>query len=73
MVHIVTANPNRFLLGTFHSVSSKYVYEFFYEFVYQIDRRYWECQYPHQLLNAAANYSPVALLVDLTETSTQTY
>ena len=59
MVHIVIGNLKRFLLGTFHGVSGKYLQEYVDEFVYRFNRRKWENQLPRCLLNAAASHPPV--------------
>ena len=59
MVHIVIGNLKRFLLGTFHGVSGKYLQEYVDEFVYRFNRRKWENQLPRRLLNTAASYPPV--------------
>lgn len=38
----------RFLLGTFHGVSGKYLQEYLDEFVFRFNRRYWEFHYTEE-------------------------
>ena len=61
MVHIVIGNLKRFLLGTFHSVSKRYLQEYIHEFVYRFNRRRWESQLPQRILQAAVDHVPVPL------------
>ena len=61
MVHIVIANLKRFLLGTFHGVSGRYLHEYIFEFVYRFNRHSWEDQLSRRLLNATANHATVSL------------
>jgi len=63
LVHLVIANLKRFLLGTFHGVSATYLHEYFAEFVYRFNRRWWEGQIPQRLLQLASNHSAVAIRV----------
>lgn len=49
-VHIAIANLKRFLLGTFHGISLKYVQQYLDEFCYRFNRRFWEKQIPNRLL-----------------------
>jgi len=60
-VHLVIANLKRFLLGTFHSVSRRYLQEYIDEFVFRFNRRFWENQLPQRLLETAVTHVPVQL------------
>ena len=60
MVHIVIANLKRFLLGTFHGVSGKYLQEYLDEFVYRFNRRMWQSQLPNCLLQASVSHASVS-------------
>ena len=57
-VHTAIANLKRFLLGTFHGVSSPKLQKYLDEFVYRYNRRFWEPQLPHRLLTACASHLP---------------
>ena len=57
-VHTAIANLKRFLLGTFHGVSSPKLQKYLDEFVYRYNRRFWESQLPHRLLSACSNHLP---------------
>ena len=57
-VHTSIANLKRFLLGTFHGVSSPKLQKYLDEFVYRHNRRFWEPQLPHRLLAHCANHRP---------------
>jgi len=61
MVHIVIGNLKKFLNGTFHGVSFKYLQEYLDEFSYRFNRRFWEPQLPLRLLNACLLHAPVKL------------
>jgi transposase-like protein len=61
MVHIVIGNLKKFLNGTFHGVSFKYLQEYLDEFSYRFNRRFWERQLPLRLLNACLLHEPVRL------------
>ncbi|TNE82069.1 MAG: IS1595 family transposase [Bacteroidetes bacterium] len=50
-VGIVTANLKRFLLGTYHSVSPKYLNRYLAEFSYRLNRRYFGLGIFQRLLN----------------------
>lgn len=58
-VHIAIANLKRFLLGTFHGVSAKYLQEYLDEFCYRFNRRHWEPQLPLRLLHLCIDHSPI--------------
>ncbi len=58
-VHIAIANLKRFLLGTFHGVSAKYLQEYLNEFCYRFNRRHWEPQLPLRLLHLRIDHTPV--------------
>lgn len=60
-VHIVISNFKRYVVGTFHGVSHRYLQEYIDEFVYRFNRRYWEPQLPLRLLQAAVDHAPVRL------------
>ena len=55
-VHTAIADLKRFLLGTFHGVSSPKLQKYLDEFVYRYIRRFWEPQLRHRLLTACANH-----------------
>lgn len=58
-VHLIIANLKRFVLGTFHGVSGKYLQEYIDEFVYRFNRRHWESQLPQRLLETAVTHVPI--------------
>lgn len=60
-VHIVIGNLKKFLNGTFHGVSFKYLQEYLSEFSYRFNRRFWEPELPLRLLNACLSHGPVKL------------
>ena len=59
LVHVVIGNLKKFLNGTFHGVSMKYLQEYLDEFSYRFNRRFWEPQLPLRLLNACLSHVPV--------------
>ena len=61
MVHIVISNFKRFVLGTFHGVSSHYLQEYLDEFVFRFNRRSWQDQLPLRLLQAAIDHAPAPM------------
>ena len=58
-VHLIIANLKRFILGTFHGVSRKYLQDYVDEFVYRFNRRQWEPELPQRLLEAAVAHVPI--------------
>lgn len=60
-VHIAIGNLKTFLLGTYHGVSRKYLQEYLNEFCYRFNRRAWEPELPHRLLNACLTHAQVRL------------
>ncbi len=58
-VHIVISNFKRFVLGTYHGVSSRYMQEYINEFCYRFNRRSWEPQIPNRLLGICVSHLPV--------------
>lgn len=60
-VHIVIGNFKKFINGTFHGVSHKYLQEYVNEFVFRFNRRAWEDQLPMRLVQAAIDHLPVRL------------
>ncbi len=60
-VHVVIANLKRFLLGTFHGVSGRYLQEYLNEFCYRFNRRTWEGEIPHRLMRLCVEHRPVIL------------
>lgn len=60
-VHIVIGNLKTFLLGTYHGVSKKYLQEYLHEFCYRFNRRDWEAELPHRLLNACLTHAQIRL------------
>jgi len=61
LVHVVIGNLKKFLNGTFHGVSTKYLQEYLDEFSYRFNRRFWEPELPLRLLNACLSHVPVKL------------
>ena len=59
LVHIVIGNMKTFLNGTFHGVTHRYLQEYLDEFCYRFNRRFWEPELPHRLLNACLSHVPV--------------
>ncbi len=58
-VHVVISNLKRFLLGTYHGVSSSHLQEYLNEFCYRFNRRQWESQLPNRLLSLCVMHLPV--------------
>lgn len=58
-VHIVISNFKRFILGTYHGVSTRHMQEYINEFCYRFNRRQWEFQIPSRLLAACAVHLPI--------------
>jgi transposase-like protein len=61
LVHSIIGNVKKFLNGTFHGVSLKYLQEYLDEFSYRFNRRFWEPELPLRLLNACLSHVPVKL------------
>jgi len=61
-VHVAIVNLKRFLLGTFHGISHKYVQEYLNKFCYRFNRRYWEPQIPNKLLTLCITNSRVGIV-----------
>ena len=59
-VHVAIANLKRFLLGTFHGTSKRYLQDYLNEFCYRFNRRFWEAEIPNRLLRLCADHMPVA-------------
>lgn len=59
-VHVVIANLKRFLLGTFHGTSNRYVQEYLNEFCYRFNRRFWEAEIPNRLMKLCVDHRPIA-------------
>jgi len=60
-VHVAIANLKRFILGSFHGTSTRYVQEYLNEFCYRFNRRFWEDQIPTRLLALCASHTKVSL------------
>ena len=58
LVHIMIGNLKKFLNGTFHGVTHKYLQEYVSEFCYRFNRRFWEPELPLRLLNACLTHCP---------------
>lgn len=58
-VHIAIANLKRFLLGTFHGTSKRYLQEYLNEFCYRFNRRFWEAEIPNRLIRLCLQHRPV--------------
>jgi transposase-like protein len=61
LVHIMIGNMKKFIIGTFHGVSSNYLQEYLDEFCYRFNRRFWEPELPLRLLNACLAHVPVKI------------
>lgn len=61
LVHIMIGNMKKFINGTFHGVSSKYLQEYLDEFCYRFNRRFWEPELPLRLLNACLTHTPIKI------------
>jgi len=61
LVHIMIGNMKKFINGTFHGVSSRYLQEYLDEFCYRFNRRFWEPELPMRLLNACLSHVPVKI------------
>ncbi len=61
LVHIMIGNMKKFINGTFHGVSSRYLQEYLDEFCYRFNRRFWEPELPLRLLNACLAHTPVKI------------
>ena len=59
LVHRVIANVKRFMLGTFHGVSSACLQKYLDEFAFRFNRRRWEPELPFRLLEAAVQHAPL--------------
>ena len=59
-VHVAIANLKRFLLGTFHGTSKRYLQDYLNEFCYRFNRRFWEAQIPNRLFRLFVDHLPVA-------------
>ena len=59
LVHVIIGNLKKFLNGTFHGVSLKYLQEYLNEFSYRFNRRFWEPELPLRLLNACLSHEPL--------------
>ncbi|MCZ6841301.1 MAG: transposase, partial [SAR324 cluster bacterium] len=60
-VHIAISNAKRFILGTYHGVSHKYLQAYLDEFCYRFNRRLWEQELTLRLLTACLAATPVTL------------
>ncbi len=60
-VHIAISNAKRFLLGTYHGVSHKYLQAYLDEFCYRFNRRMREGELASRLLTACLVAKPVTL------------
>ena len=61
LAHLVISNFKRFLIGTFHGVSHARLQKYLDEFVFRLNRRFWEDQLPARLVEAAVTHVPVPL------------
>lgn len=60
-VHIAISNAKRFILGTYHGVSHKYLQAYLDEFCYRFNRRLWEQELTLRLLTACLAATPVTI------------
>ncbi len=58
-VHIAIANLKRFLLGTYHGTSKRYLQDYLNEFCYRFNRRFWEAEIPNRLIRLCLQHRPV--------------
>jgi transposase-like protein len=58
-VHIAIANLKRFLLGTYHGTSKRYLQDYLNEFCYRFNRRFWEAEIPNRLIRLCLQHKPV--------------
>lgn len=58
-VHVVISNLKRYLLGTYHGVSAKYLQGYINEFTYRFNRRFWEPEIPTRLLRLCVTHVPI--------------
>jgi len=58
LVHIDIGNMKTFLNGTFHGVTHRYLQEYLDVFCDRFNRRFWESELPHRLLNACLSHVP---------------
>ena len=58
-VHIAIANLKRFLLGTYHGTSNRYLRDYLNEFCYRFNRRFWEAEIPNRLIRLCLQHRPV--------------
>jgi len=58
-VHTAISNAKRFLLGTYHGVSHKYLQAYLDEFCYRFNRRAWEATLTSRLMLACATAKPI--------------
>ncbi len=63
-VHIIIGNLKKFLNGTYHGVSSRYLQEYLNEFCYRFNRRSWGFELPYRLLNDCLTHLPIKLPVN---------
>jgi transposase-like protein len=61
LVHIMIGNMKKFINGTFHGVSSRYLQEYLDEFCYRFNRRFWEPELPLRLLNACLAHTTIKI------------
>jgi len=57
-MHIAIANLKRFLLGTFHGTSNRYLQDYLDEFCYRFNLRFWEAEIPNRRLKLCADHRP---------------
>ncbi|MEJ2694984.1 MAG: transposase, partial [Candidatus Thiodiazotropha sp.] len=53
------ANLKRFLLGTFHGASHRYLQDYLNELSYRFNRRFWETEIPYRLLRLCVDHRPI--------------
>lgn len=60
-VHIAISNAKRFVLGTYHGVSFKYLQAYLDEYCYRFNRRSWEPTLTTRLITACLVAKPITL------------
>lgn len=64
LVHIMIGNMKKFLNGTYHGVTGRFLQEYLDEFCYRFNRRFWENELPLRLLNACLSHAPLKIAVN---------
>ena len=60
-VHVAIASLERFLLGTFHGTSKRYLQGYLNEFCYRFSRRFWAAEISNRLMRLCVEQSLVSI------------